>query len=411
MTTLMTAWISSLLKIFKPKFCLALPIFFLFLLKFTLFPRLCLCLINLARNTYDQSYHHQSLSSQYNQQQQQQQQRTFSKSLPTKYSQYINESSSYQQQPSDQRSIVRTSTYLIPDHGNVPLTPVSTNKTSKSISHQVVPSTSRNRPFLGSNSSRSKSFEEQTEETRYHRAAPEYTVETSGGEETDEFDYTNESIKALAQRFGEVSSIQSPRRTKTSSFTLRPVESKDDLYTAFKPSKKYKSHYAYNVVQKATRKPNKSLIEFPEQEFLISKTSNKLELLGSNNQQPRSIDEGPSSYRKVTTTTMTTTTERQPGPELLKKLPPVIRRSEGQQVRFEIEIGANFPPHSIQVTWTRNGVTIENSTDTRISSTFGLHTLIIPEVFAEDSGLYRVLVSTPIGNLESFTQLVVEGCS
>lgn len=289
----------------------------------------------------------------------------------------------------------------------MPLTPIS-HKSSKFVQQKIV-HTSQQKPQPVS---RSKSFEEHTEQARYHPPAPEYKL----NEESETDEYKHESIKALAERFGPVSPVHTPKWQTT--FQQQPEASKDDLYMNFGPDK-YRTQFEYNVTQKGGP-PQKSFMEFPEQEFLISHSPGKLRLSEKRvdkfgNELPawaRQEDEGPIieepvSPRKVPPPHFDS---KQPGPELLKKLPPVLRKPEGQQVRFEIEVDGSLPPQSIQVSWFKDGMHVRNSPDTRLASNFGLHTLIIPEVFYEDSGLYKVLVQTPLGNLESFCQLVVEGC-
>ena len=94
--------------------------------------------------------------------------------------------------------------------------------------------------------------------------------------------------------------------------------------------------------------------------------------------------------------------------ELVRRLPPVLRKKEGQIVKLEFELSGEPP----QVSWYKNGILVRNSPDTRIlSNCFGLQSLIIPEVFSEDSGLYRAVVELPggAGSFESYCQLIIEG--
>ncbi len=93
-------------------------------------------------------------------------------------------------------------------------------------------------------------------------------------------------------------------------------------------------------------------------------------------------------------------------PQFIRKLAPAIKRNEGQYAQLELEILGVPEPH---VTWFKDNVHLRNSTDTRISSKFGVHSLVIPEVYAQDSGIYKALITSPLGILESYCHLIVEG--
>jgi hypothetical protein len=93
-------------------------------------------------------------------------------------------------------------------------------------------------------------------------------------------------------------------------------------------------------------------------------------------------------------------------PQFLRKLAPVIKRAEGQHVKLELEVSGVPEP---KVSWFKENMHVRNSPDSRITSKFGVHTLVIPEVFAQDSGIYKALVTSPLGILESYCHLIVEG--
>jgi hypothetical protein len=302
-----------------------------------------------------------------------------------------------QQEP---KRSVRTSTYVIPDQGDVPLTPISQKSTKSFQSFQKVTPKHQARPYLSDNKSslRSKSFEEQVDEYFYEKP-------------NQDGDFKPDSIKSIAQRFGVVNrnqiappplaptsplELKSPISLKKSTFeiqphNLKPFESKDDLYPISTTKKSYQSQINYNLSQK---KPDfrRSSPDLPEKEFLLTKTPTSP---GGMSYSYKSED-----YESIADSTNTN------APKLLKRLPPVMKKQEGQQAKLEIEISGYPEP---QVIWLKDNLHVHNKPDTRITSNFGLHTLIIPEAFREDSGLYKVLVKSPLGTLESFCQLIVEG--
>lgn len=100
--------------------------------------------------------------------------------------------------------------------------------------------------------------------------------------------------------------------------------------------------------------------------------------------------------------------EVQSEPRLLKRLPFLIKKKEGQPVKLEIEV-AGVPQPCVE--WLKDNNKIVNSPDTRLTDNQGHHCIIIPEAFSEDSGLYKALITSPISNthLETACQLVVEG--
>jgi hypothetical protein len=89
-----------------------------------------------------------------------------------------------------------------------------------------------------------------------------------------------------------------------------------------------------------------------------------------------------------------------------KKLLPELRKYEGQSARFEINVSGSPEP---QVSWYKDTIHIKNSPDTRITSNLGTHTLVIPEIFFEDCGVYKAVASNTQGTVESTCRLIVEG--
>lgn len=98
--------------------------------------------------------------------------------------------------------------------------------------------------------------------------------------------------------------------------------------------------------------------------------------------------------------------QAQAGPRFVRKLAPYLQRTAGQPVKLEFEIN-DLP--ECRIRWYHNGKQVENGPHTRINSTFGVHTLIMPAVKADDAGSYKVIIESPLGNLETACDLVVEG--
>lgn len=100
--------------------------------------------------------------------------------------------------------------------------------------------------------------------------------------------------------------------------------------------------------------------------------------------------------------------ENESEPRLLRRLPYLIKKKEGQPVKLEIEVSGVPEP---TVEWFKDNNKINDSPDTRLTKNQNNHTLIIPESFCEDSGLYKALITSPVSNthLETACQLVVEG--
>lgn len=100
--------------------------------------------------------------------------------------------------------------------------------------------------------------------------------------------------------------------------------------------------------------------------------------------------------------------QAQAGPRFVRKLAPYLQRTAGQPVKLEFEIN-DLP--ECRIRWYHNGRQVENGPSTRINSTFGVHTLIMPAVRADDAGSYKVIIESPLGNLETACDLIVEGSS
>ncbi|XP_074195610.1 myopalladin isoform X2 [Rhinolophus sinicus] len=83
-----------------------------------------------------------------------------------------------------------------------------------------------------------------------------------------------------------------------------------------------------------------------------------------------------------------------------------LSASEGQLVVFECRVkGAPSP----KVEWYREGTLIEDSPDFRILQKKEICTLVIAEVFAEDSGCFTCTASNKYGTVSSIAQLDVRG--
>jgi len=85
----------------------------------------------------------------------------------------------------------------------------------------------------------------------------------------------------------------------------------------------------------------------------------------------------------------------------------VVQVECGQPLKLEIEINDQMPECNIR--WFKDGKQVQNTPQKRINSSFGVHTLILPKVASDDGGLYRVVVETPSGNIETTCELIVEG--
>ncbi|XP_035212204.1 muscle M-line assembly protein unc-89-like isoform X2 [Stegodyphus dumicola] len=91
-------------------------------------------------------------------------------------------------------------------------------------------------------------------------------------------------------------------------------------------------------------------------------------------------------------------------PKFKRKLQAAVVKS-GSRVTLEAEVTGVPTP---EIKWYRNGNPIENSPDFRISSSGNVHTLLISEVFPDDSGSYMIVASNVAGEARSLADLVVE---
>ena len=351
--------------------------------------------------------------------------------------------SSQLEQPKSQ-SFVRTSTYVIPDQGTVPpLVPAQRKQTSVQSSIQTIiprkPEPLKYSP--NRNFARSKSFEENQTEYAvmkyYQPAEPERAQENQD-------DYQHKSIRTITRIFEPNTkplNLAKPRQqpappplTVKTNYT-RELRSKDDSYS---PSSLYSSpqfypNYRSEYTTETTRSDSRrSLNDLPEQEFLLKRTPSKL-AMGSikydrfGNEippwsKPDGEEDGPLGAREEPAYyggTLKRSELKKPSkifdydpqdqdskPQFIRKLPPLVKRDEHHSVRLELEVTGSPLP---EATWFKDGVHVNNTPDTRITSNQGVYTLFIPDVYPEDSGLYKVLIKNPLGSLESSCQLVVEG--
>ncbi len=99
------------------------------------------------------------------------------------------------------------------------------------------------------------------------------------------------------------------------------------------------------------------------------------------------------------------TVNRRSEPHFLKPLPSVLYFSEGQPARLEIEVGGNPTP---QISWFKDNYVVCHSEDSQIISNKGSHVLKMPEIYLEDSGLYKAVITSSLGKNESVCQVIVE---
>ena len=78
----------------------------------------------------------------------------------------------------------------------------------------------------------------------------------------------------------------------------------------------------------------------------------------------------------------------------------------GEPVKLEFAVAEMA---ECRIRWYHNGRQVENGPRSRVTSAFGVHTLILPCVDAGDAGLYKVVVESAAGNAEMACDLVVEG--
>lgn len=278
-----------------------------------------------------------------------------------------------------QRS-VRTSTSLIPDQGSVSLTPVNRTSTKTIQSYQqIIPQKTNN--------FRSKS------------------AETPSVSNNDEEFRPDGSIKSITKKF----------EIKNKDFT-KPLS---PLFEQKAPNKTAHFNFSPNYQQM----PEKELIftKTTTSTYTVTNQNKKFDKFG--NEVPAWVkldeDSGPIVEEPLTPDPVRNQKASRiedyipfdadslsGAPRINKKLPPIVKKREGQAVKLEVEVCGVPEP---QVAWYKDGILVRNSPDTRLTSNFGLHTLIIPEAFNEDSGIYKAVVTSPLGALESFCQLIVEG--
>ncbi|CAD7002831.1 unnamed protein product [Ceratitis capitata] len=77
----------------------------------------------------------------------------------------------------------------------------------------------------------------------------------------------------------------------------------------------------------------------------------------------------------------------------------------GQIARFEC-IVQSHPPSN--VTWSRNGVAIQNSSQNIIEYRNGVCRLTIPQAYPDDAGVYGCTATNPLGTSTTTGQLLVQ---
>ncbi|KAK9500897.1 hypothetical protein O3M35_002066 [Rhynocoris fuscipes] len=93
-------------------------------------------------------------------------------------------------------------------------------------------------------------------------------------------------------------------------------------------------------------------------------------------------------------------------PVFTLELSNVMARA-GQKIKLECEVKGNPTPKLI---WTKDGIEIpENTRDIKITTEGGCSSLVIPEAFLKDAGLYTVIASSPAGEVRSVSQVTVKG--
>ena len=98
--------------------------------------------------------------------------------------------------------------------------------------------------------------------------------------------------------------------------------------------------------------------------------------------------------------------EKRIEPQFIRPLASFLRFSEGQPARLEVEVYGSPAP---VVTWFKDNMIIRDTQETQIVSQQNVHTLRMPEIFTEDSGVYKVLIASPLGRTESVCDVKVEG--
>jgi hypothetical protein len=81
---------------------------------------------------------------------------------------------------------------------------------------------------------------------------------------------------------------------------------------------------------------------------------------------------------------------------------------EGQSVRFSVRVEGKPTP---DVTFFREGAKIVSSPDFEVRKDGDTHSLVIPEVFFEDSGKFTAVAENSAGQAVCTAELIVEGKS
>jgi Immunoglobulin I-set domain len=151
--------------------------------------------------------------------------------------------------------------------------------------------------------------------------------------------------------------------------------------------------------------PKQPVIKRPEPVVRQQQVSTSATITKHFEQQP--------SWLKKTTEEVTYYGSQQPeqqpalhSAKITRRLAPEMRKHEGQVARFEVHVAGSPEP---DVYWYKDTILLKNTPDTRLTSESGVHTLVIPEIFPEDSGLYKCVTRNQIGSDESVCRLIIEG--
>ena len=181
--------------------------------------------------------------------------------------------------------------------------------------------------------------------------------------------------------------------------------------STFYPDNSYNTQSHYHVSSSTVITPNKVAQPFERQKSFKTATR-VVPIQPTQKEEPFnkkrivSVNKQETTYTQSYTPATWTSKPEDGAPRFITHLFPQMKRFEGQVARFEIRVSGNPEP---EITWYKDNLHVNNTPDTRITSNGGLHTLVIPEIFPEDSGLYKVVAKNPLGTVESTTQLIVEG--
>lgn len=379
---------------------------------------------------------------------------SYSIPYPHQHQQSQQQFSPYNQNQTSQS--VRTSTYIMPDQGSLlTASPASysSRRSIQSFQHHV--------PKISSYLSqpRAKSYEQEETEIVYSRQQPQnfqqprllqtqQQQQSQLRQQQDDQDSqmygSGSSIRNLTRRFeGSTSPHYSPTRRSNYSFELYQqsiggndqYKPKDDSYT---------SSFTRQYVQHQPPTQYRSLTDLTNQqhEFILKPTfgsggrlnMQRIDRYGNelpgwvkhrvdSDEEEQQVRRSGPIVEEPRTPNYQTGFETQANRgflyeqpriveqlQLVRRLPPALRKEEGEMVKLEFEVSGDLS-EPVQVKWYKNGMSIRNTPDTRIiSNRYGVYCLIIPEVFGEDSGLYKAVVEGGrAGNVESYCQLIVEG--